>query len=94
VGADILWSNGGEATVLAASADAIRLRSSVPSPPGSRIRGTLAGQAGAESPPEVRVKVHACKKQPDGTFLLEGRPLDLTRDVRALLEKLALAAKT
>jgi hypothetical protein len=82
--ADLQWSEGGEATVLAASADAIRLRSTIPSPPGSRITGTLEGAAGAV----VRVKIHGCKRQEDGSFLLEGRPLDLTRDVRALLEQL------
>jgi hypothetical protein len=28
------------------------------------------------------VKVHASRRQPDGTYLLEGRPLDLPRDTR------------
>jgi hypothetical protein len=84
VTAHLHWSQGGEATLLAAGADTVRLRSSIPSPPGSRIGGTLEGEAGAV----VRFKIHGCKRQEDGTFLLEGRPLDLTRDVRALLEKL------
>jgi hypothetical protein len=84
--AHLRWSQGGEATVLTLRADAIRLRSTVPSPPGSRISGTLAVEQGEVA---FRIKVHGCKRQQDGSFLLEGRPLDLTRDVRAVLEKLA-----
>ena len=88
------WSHGGEATVLAVSADAIRLRSTVPSPPGSRISGTLQEESAGVPGAALRVKIHACKKQPDGTFLLEGRPLDLTRELRALLEKLTSTRRT
>ena len=80
------WSQGGEATVLALRADAVQRRSTVPSPPGSRITGTLAIASGEVA---LRIKVHGCKRQQDGSFLLEGRPLDLSRDVRLLLEKLA-----
>jgi len=87
----IAWAQGGAANVLSAAADAIRLRSSVPSPPGSRIAGAVQGEEGG-SALEVRVKIHVCKRQPDGTFVLEGRPLDLTRDARARLVALALEA--
>jgi hypothetical protein len=78
--ARVAWAKGGEATVVALVEDAITLRSSIPSPPGSRIDGTLgSGEA-------VRVKVHSSKKQSDGSFVLEGRVLDMTRAVRATLE--------
>jgi hypothetical protein len=68
--------------VAAIKGDAIILRSTVPSPPGSRIEGRLEG----EPPATVRVKVHASKLQPEGDFVLEGRLLDATRAVRARLE--------
>jgi hypothetical protein len=79
------WSNGGEARVVTIDAGAVVLRSTVPSPPGSRIEGALL------EPPEakVRVKIHACRKQPEGDFVLQGRPIDLTRETRERLEKLA-----
>lgn len=85
--AHIEWYHGGEATLLAASADAVRLRSSVPSPPGSRIEGTLIDDSRAA----VRIKIHTCKRQEDGAFLLDGKPLDLTREVRARLQTMAEA---
>jgi hypothetical protein len=80
----VRWAAGGEARVLRVGADAIALDSSVPSPPGSRIEGTLEGTAGAVA--RLRVKVHASKRQPDGRFVLEGRPLDLSRAAREQLE--------
>lgn len=83
--ARVVWTQGGEAEVLAASAEAIRLSSTVSSPPGSRIEGTVVGVG--ETTATLRVKVHVCKRQDDGSFLLEGRPIDLKRDVRAALEK-------
>jgi hypothetical protein len=76
------WSSGGEAWVVSISASAIVLRSTVPSPPGSRVEGVLSdGVPGA-----LRVKVHGCKRSPEGDFVLEGRPLDLTRGMRQRLE--------
>ncbi len=85
--AHLKWTKGGEAQVLAVTGEAVTLRSTVPSPPGSRIEGTLAG----EPPATLRVKIHASRRQPEGHFVLEGRALDLTRDVRARLEVLATA---
>jgi hypothetical protein len=81
-GVRIVWSKGGDAVVLTLADDAITLRSSIPSPPGSRIEGAL-GEVDARDP--VRVKVHSSKRQDDGSFVLEGRVLDMTR---ALREKL------
>jgi hypothetical protein len=86
----VKWERGGEARVLKIGAQAIVLRSTVPSPPGSRIDGVLVGDAGGEPPGKLRlrVKVHGSKKQDDGAFVLEGRPLDLPRDTREVLERL------
>jgi hypothetical protein len=81
----LVWTKGGDARVVSIAVDAIVLRSSVPSPPGSRLEGRLEG----DPPATVRVKVHGSKRQPDGAFVIEGRVLDATREVRARLETLA-----
>jgi hypothetical protein len=79
------WSRGGLARFVSVRADAVVLFSSVPSPPGSRIDGTLL-----EEPRDtIRIKVHVCRRVEDGTFRLEGRALDLRRDLRARLEAMS-----
>jgi hypothetical protein len=83
--AHVRWARGGEARVVSVDAQAIVLRSTVPSPPGSRIEGTLVGEPAAT----LRVKVHGSKKQPEGDFVLEGRPLDLPRETRERIEGMA-----
>jgi hypothetical protein len=80
------WAKGGEARVASIAADAIVLRSTVPAPPGARIEGRLEGEPSAT----VRVKIHASKRQPEGDFILEGRLLDATREVRARLAALSV----
>ena len=77
--ARLTWTNGGDAEIVAIAADTVSLVSSVPSPPGSRIEGALADGA------KFKVKIHASRKQDDGTFRLEGRPLDMTRELRERL---------
>jgi hypothetical protein len=76
--ASLAWVKGGTARVVKLSADAIVLVSTVPSPPGSRIDGALDDEPTAI----VRVKIHGSRKQPDGSFLLEGRPIDLAKELR------------
>jgi hypothetical protein len=80
----VRWTKGGEARVASLASDAVVLRSTVPSPPGSRIEGDLLG----DPPAKLRVKVHASKLQPEGDFVIEGRLLDVTREVRARLSAL------
>jgi hypothetical protein len=78
------WDKGGTARLLSITKDgAVTLRSSVPSPPGSRIDGTLTNGG-----VKVRFKIHGSRKQPEGDFILEGRAIDMTREVRELLEGL------
>lgn len=77
----VRWVAGGTADILSMDVDKITLRSTRPSPPGSRIEGAVEGQRQVS----LRVKVHACRKQPDGAFVLEGRALDLTRADREAL---------
>jgi hypothetical protein len=40
------------------------------------------GGGGAPAGVRVRVKVHACRKQPEGDYRVEGRPIDMARAVR------------
>lgn len=89
-GPHVRWARGGEAVVVRIDAQAIVLRSTVPSPPGSRLEGTLVG----EKPATLRVKVHGSKRQPEGDFLLEGRPLDLPRETREAIEAMVRAQTT
>jgi hypothetical protein len=79
--ADLKWQKGGEASLVSLASDTIRLVSTIPSAPGSRIDGTLASGAG------FRVKVHRCQKTPEG-FAIEGRVIDLRREARAEVEAL------
>jgi hypothetical protein len=90
VTAPITWDKGGEAVVVRVDGDGVVLRSTIPSPPGSRIEGVLAGEA----PARVRVKVHSSKKVDEAppAFVLEGRLLDATREVRERLVQLASSA--
>lgn len=57
------------------------LRCPAPSPPGSSLSCAVDG-----APTPVRVKVASCKRDTDGTFTIEGRLVDLTREQRAALE--------
>ena len=82
--AHVTWAAGGEARVVSLEGGGIVLRSTVSSPPGSRIEGALAG----EPPAKLRVKIHWCRRQAEGDFVLEGRPLDMTREVRQRVEEL------
>jgi hypothetical protein len=84
-GASLEWEKGGLARFVLAKDDAVALISTEPSPPGSRIAGTLL----EEPRSTVRIKVHACRRETEGTFRLEGRALDLTREMRARIVGLA-----
>ena len=78
---DLSWTRGGTGRVVRLVGEMVAVRSSIPSPPGSRIEGKLvSGEA-------IRVKIHASKKQDDGSFQLEGRLIDLSRDLRLKLEE-------
>jgi hypothetical protein len=80
----IRWAQGGDARVVSIDSHAIVLSSTLPSPPGSRIEGTLADDQAVL----LRVKIHSSRRQEDGTFLLEGRPLDLPRTTRERVQGL------
>jgi hypothetical protein len=75
------FGRGGEAAVTAFDGDRITVLSTVPSAPGSRPEGALPSGA------LVRIKVARCRRQDEG-FVLEGRLLDATREVRAEIVRL------
>ena len=55
-------------------------------PPGARLEMALATATDAAATPSFRLKVHRCRRQADGTFLVEGRPIDLRRETRDALD--------
>ena len=85
--AHLAWAKGGSAQIVALTEDAVTLRSTTPSPPGSRIEGALVSDASVK----VRFKVHGSKRQEDGSFVLEGRPIDLEKSVRERLRAMLAA---
>jgi hypothetical protein len=84
----LAWSQGGHARIAELVGERIVLVSTVPLPPGSRAEGALEGEG------TLRVKSHGSRKQEDGTFRVEGRVLDLRRELRERLAKLAAGEVT
>jgi hypothetical protein len=78
----IRWAKGGDAVIVAIDGDRVTVDSSLSSPPGSLIDGTLLNGGDA-----IRIKVRGCKKHED-RFRIEGRILDASRDLRARLAAL------
>ena len=69
------WLRGGEAVLEHLDEDRVRLRSTIPSAPGSLIEAELPSTS------RFRVKVARCKRAEAG-FVIEGRLVDATRAVR------------
>jgi len=81
--ASIAWSGGGTASIESLDQDRITLVSDRPFAPGSRPEGTLETPPGAH---RIWVKVHASKRRDDGTFLVNGRLMNPTRELRQVLK--------
>jgi hypothetical protein len=74
---------GGEAELIALSADRITLRATIAKAPGAPLIGSL------ESGSMLRVKVHRCRRDgADVAFVMEGRLVDATRQLREELARL------
>jgi hypothetical protein len=84
----VTWAGGAQARIVSVAADAIVLVSTVPWPPGSRVEGTVEGEALA-----LRVKVHSSRRLDENEFRVQGRPIDMTRTVRERLEALVRAGQ-
>jgi hypothetical protein len=82
VTARLTWQTPGTATITRLDGEKIVLVSSIPFPPGSRPEATLEG-----SGDRVWIKVHRSHLLPDGNFEVEGRLINATRDLRAVLER-------
>jgi hypothetical protein len=80
------WKSGGSAWVVSLRRDAVVLRSTVPSPPGSRIEGAIECGKAFGPLATLRIKVHSAKLQTNGNYLLAGRALDMTRELRERIE--------
>lgn len=89
----LTWVKGGWASFVVVQDDMVTLRSSIPSPPGSRIDGRLNVEPPNE-PSDVRVKIHGSKLEADGTFTLRGRLIDANRELRDRLAALAVTSRT
>jgi hypothetical protein len=74
----VAWAKGGTASFLVVADDAVTLRSTTPSPPGSRIEATLIEDASVA----VKIKIHGSKQAPDGSFTLRGKLLEANRALR------------
>jgi hypothetical protein len=77
--ADLTWSSGGAAEIVALTAKAMTVRSETPHPPGARIEAATADGA------LLKMKVHGGKREADGAYRIEGRPIDLGRELREKL---------
>ncbi len=84
------WDGGGEGRVVSLEGEVVVVRSTRAHAPGSRPTGVLSTGA------PIRLKAHRSRRDEtpgDGmTFTVDGRMLDLTRDLRATLEA-ALSTK-
>jgi hypothetical protein len=77
-------ARGDDATIVKLAGESISLLATISAPPGASLEGTIDLRGGAP----LRVKVHGSKKQPDGNFLIDGRCVDMTRELRQELEAL------
>jgi len=80
----LAWAKGGTASFLVVVDDAVTLRSTIPSPPGSRLEATLV----ADPSVAMTIKIHGSKLASDGTFTLRGKLLVASRALRDLVATL------
>jgi hypothetical protein len=85
LGGHLVWDGGGEGRIVSLHGDGVALVSTMASPPGSRPVALLMEEPRAK----VRMKVHACRALGDGTFRIEGRLIDVTRELRRRLAGMA-----
>jgi hypothetical protein len=83
MGARVVWIGGGTASIVELDGDRIALDSDRPFAPGSRPEGTLETAPGEH---RIWVKVHASKRRDDGTFRVNGRLMNPTRELRQILK--------
>jgi hypothetical protein len=80
----VAWSQGGTATVEQLDGESIQLASTRAFAPGSRPHGTLSM---GETTAPFWMKVHGSRRQEGGSYQVEGRLLNATRDARERLKE-------
>jgi len=85
--AHVTFLKGGSASFVLVADDAVTLRSTIPSPPGSRLEATLVSDPAAA----VKIKIHGSKLDPDGSFTLRGKLLEANRALRDRIAGLVAA---
>jgi hypothetical protein len=87
--ARVAWDDGGAATIEALDGDRITLVSDRAFAPGSRPEGTLETKSEPPQDParhRIWVKVHGSRRRDDGSFVVNGRLLNPTRELRQVLK--------
>lgn len=74
----LAWSQGGTAVVVETDGTRVVVRSTRAAAPGTPLLATVALAACSQ----VRIKVQDCRREPDGSFRIRGRWLDLSRAAR------------
>ena len=77
-------ARGDDATIVKLAGESISLMATISAPPGASLEGKIDLRNGEP----LRVKVHGSKKQTDGSFIIDGRCVDMTRELRKELEML------
>lgn len=77
-GRTIVWTRGGQGSVQRIQGEEIHVVSTTAHPPGARIEGLAEGRT-------VRIKIHGCRKAETGSFELNGRLLDASRELKEWL---------
>jgi hypothetical protein len=80
--ATLAWIDGGTASIDSFDDDRLSLTSSRPFAPGSRPEGTL--DVGSQ---RIWIKVHGSRRQDDGSFRVNARLINATRELRQLLKE-------
>jgi len=80
----VVWKEGGSATVEAIDGEHIELSSTRAFAPGSRPEGTFSM---GEATSLLWMKVHGSRRRQDGTYRVQGRLLNVTRETRERLKE-------
>jgi hypothetical protein len=83
----VVWSQGGSATIEVLEGERIELVSTRAFAPGSRPEGTVSLGASSSEASTIWLKVHGSRRQDDGSFLVVGKLLNVTRAARERLKE-------
>jgi hypothetical protein len=81
--ATVSISGRGPGRIISTDGSRVVLEAGTAAPPGASLTCEAEGAI-----PPFKIKVSACKRSAEGTFRIEGRFVDLTREQRAALESM------